>query len=312
MVRQERQLLPLTVKRWLTLACTALASTVLAGCVDDRGSEAQSIGTKIRELPGVEAVEVDYKNDFTNGEFFNLDVGLATAATTEQAQDVVPTFVSAAHSVEFDTHYTVLEIGNDKGNVTLRPLSGTGTDVVAQWFDVMSSPVVERVAMGADHPAIVTLRQPVDTGAAEELLRRHPELGDAQWLLQVPKTRSLEVTSTYNSYGVIPDAATAQAWNEIVRIAGPHLVMGEFGTDPTTDRPVSSVAISMKPNTKPRDDEIANAVAAALVELDRPVDLIVKGGHRWVEITVGGCFRHDKAHVASLLETELARAYERC
>ncbi|MGV0780716.1 hypothetical protein [Mycolicibacterium sp. XJ775] len=300
------------MKRWLTLACTALASTVLAGCVDDRGSEAQSIGTKIRELPGVEAVEVDYKNDFTNGEFFNLDVGLATAATTEQAQDVVPTFVSAAHSVEFDTHYTVLEIGNDKGSVTLRPLSGTGTDVVAQWFDVMSSPGVDRVAMGADHPAIVTLRQPVDTGAAEELLRRHPELGDAQWLLQVPKTRSLEVTSTYTSYGVIPDAATAQAWNEIVRIAGPHLVMGEFGTDPTTDRPVSSVAISMKPNTKPRDDEIANAVAAALVELDRPVDLIVKGGHRWVEITVGGCFRHDKAHVASLLETELAREYERC
>ncbi|MGA5546175.1 hypothetical protein ACPCIR_30395 [Mycobacterium sp. NPDC051198] len=300
------------MNRWLALACAALASTVLAGCVDDRGSEAQSIGTKVRELPGIDTVEVDYKNDFTNGEFFNLDVGLAPAATTEQAQDVVPTFVSAAHGVEFDTYYTVLEIGNDKGSVTLRPLSGTGTDVVAQWFDVMSSPVVERVAMGADHPAIVTLRQPVDTGAAEELLRRHPDLGDAQWLLQVPKTRSLEVTSTYTSYGVIPDAATQQAWTEIVRIAGPHLVMGEFGTDPTTDRPVSSLAISMKPNTKPRDDEIANAVAAALVELDRPVDLIVKGGHRWVEITVGGCFRHDKAHVASVLETELAREYERC
>ncbi|GAT04504.1 hypothetical protein [Mycolicibacterium fortuitum] len=300
------------MNRWLTLACAALASTVLAGCVDDRGSEARSIGTKTRELPGVDTVEVDYKNDFTNGEFFDLDVGLATAATTDQAQDVVHTFVSAAHGVEFDTHYTELKIGNDKGNVTLRPLSGTGTDVVAQWFDVMSSPVVERVAMGADHPAIVTLRQPVDTGAAEELLRRHPELDGAQWLLQVPKSSEFESTSTYTSYGVIPDAATQQAWTEIVRVAGPHLVIGEFGTDPTTDRPVSTIEISMKPHTEPRDDEIATAAAAALAELDRPVDLIVKGGHRWVEITIDGCFRHEKAHVPSVLEAELARTYERC
>lgn len=300
------------MNRWLTLACAALASSVLAGCVDDRGSEAQSVGAKIRELPGIETVEVDYKNDFTNGEFFDLDVELATAATIEQAQDVVHTFMSAAHGVEFDTHYAVLEIGNDKGHVTLRPLAGTGTDVVAQWFGVMSSPVVERVAMGADHPAIVTLRQPVDTDAAEELLRRHPELGGAQWLLQVPKTSEFESTSTYTSYGVIPDAATQRAWTEIVRLAGPHLVTGKFGTDPTTDRPVSTIEISMKPNAKPRDEEIATAVAAALAPLDRPVDLVIKGGHRWVEITIGGCFRHDKAHVASVLETELARVYERC
>ncbi|MFV8054156.1 hypothetical protein [Mycobacterium sp. 48b] len=300
------------MNRWLTLACAALASTVLAGCVDDRGGEAESIGTKIRELPGVETVEVDYKNDFTHGEFFDLDVGLATAATPEQAQGVVHTFVSAANGVEFDTHYAVLKIGNNKGHVTLRPLSGTGTDVVARWFGVMSSPVVERVAMGADHPAIVTLRQPVDTGAAEELLRRHPELDGAQWLLQVPKTSEFESTSTYTSYGVIPDAATQQAWTEIVRLAGPHLVMGKFGTDPTTDRPVSSIEISMKPNTKPRDGEIATSVAAVLAGLGRPVDLIIKGGHQWVEITIGGCFRHEKAHLPSVLEAELAREYERC
>lgn len=31
-----------------------------------------------------------------------------------------------------------------------------------------------------------------------------------------------------------------------------------------------------------------------------------------VEMTIGGCFRHEKAHVPSVLETELARAYERC
>ncbi|MED5815016.1 hypothetical protein VST63_21870 [Mycolicibacterium sp. 050232] len=300
------------MNRRLTLAWAALASTVLAGCVDDRGSEARAIGTEVRELPGVATVEVDYKNDFTHGEFFDLDVGLAAAATAEQAQDVVRTFVSAADGVEFDTHYAVLTIGNDKGNVTLRPLSGTGADVVAQWFGVMSSPVVERVAMGADHPAIVTLRQPVDSGAAEELLRRHPELDGAQWLLQVPKTSEFESTSTYTSYGVIPDAATQQAWTEIVRLAGPHLITGKFGTDPTTDRPVSSIEISMKPNTKPRDNEIATSVAAVLAGIGRPVDLILKGGHRWVEITIGGCFQHEKAHVASVLEAELAREYERC
>lgn len=300
------------MNRWLALACAALASTVLAGCVDDRGSEAQSVGATVRELPGVETVEVDYKNNFTRGESFDLDVGLADTATAEQAQDVVHTFVSAAHGVAFDTHYTLLEIGNDKGSVTLRPLSGTGTEVVAQWFGVMSSPVVERVAMGADHPPIVTLRQPVDTGAAEELLRRQPELNGARWLLQVPKTWSIQSTSTYTSYGVIPDAATQRAWTEIVRIAGPHLVIGKFGTDPATDRPVSSIAISMKPNTEPWGDDFAMPVAAALAELDRPVDLIINSGRSSVEITVGGCFRHDEAHVPSVLENELARDYERC
>lgn len=300
------------MNRWLTLACAALASTVLAGCVDDRGSEARSIGAKVRELPGVDTVEVDYKNDFTHGEFFDLDVELDPSATAEQAQAVVPTFVSAAQGIEFDTYYVVLTISNDKGTVTLRPLSGSGANAVAEWFDVMSSPAVEQVAMSPDYPAIVTLRQPVDTRAAKELVRRHPELGDAQWLLQVPKTKSLEVTSTYTSYGVIPDAATQQAWTEIVRVAGPHLVVGKFGTDPTTDRPVSSIEISMKPNAKPWDEEIATAVAAALAPLDRPVDLIVKGGNRWVEITIGGCFQHEKAHLASPLETKLAREYERC
>lgn len=300
--------------RWRTLACAALASTVLAGCVDDRGSEARSIGAKVRELPGVDTVEVDYKNDFTRGESFDLDVRLDASATLEQAQDVVHTFVSAAHGVAFDTHYVVLEIGNDKGNVTLRPLTATATapDEVALWFDVMLSPAVEHVASTLYSTEIVTLRQPVDTHAAEQLVHRHPELGDARWLLQEPKTNSLEVTSTYTSYGVIPDAPTQRAWTEIVRLAGPHLVMGRFGTDPTTDRPVSSIEISMKPNAKPWDDEIAPAVAAALAPLGRPVDLIIKGGHRWVEITVGGCFQHEQAHVASVLETELAREYERC
>ncbi|CRZ16384.1 hypothetical protein [Mycolicibacterium neworleansense] len=300
------------MRRSLILAYAALASMVLAGCVDDRDSEARSIGAKVRALPGVATVEVDYKNDFTHGEFFDLDVELDAAATTEQAQDVVHTFESAARGVEFDAHYVELKIGSDKGDVTLRPLSGTGTEVVAQWFGVMSSPVVERVAMGADHPPIVTLRQPVDTRSADELLRHHPELGDAQWLLQVPKTKSFESTSTYTSYGVIPDAATSQAWTEIVRLAGPHLVIGKFGTDPTTDRPVSSIEISMKPNTKPWDADIARSVAAVLVGLGRPVDLILKGGHQWVEITIGGCFQHEKAHVASVLETELTREYERC
>ncbi|MGV0811372.1 hypothetical protein ABQF34_05380 [Mycolicibacterium boenickei] len=300
------------MKPWLTLACAALASTVLAGCVDDRGDEARAIGAKVRELPGVDTVEVDYKNDFTHGEFFDLDAGLDPSATAEQAQDVIPTFVAAAHGVEFDTYYVVLKISNDKGSVTLRPLSGSGADAVAKWFGVMSSPAVERVAMSPDHPAIVTLRQPVDTRVAQELLRGHPELGDAQWLLQVPKTKSLEVTSTYTSYGVIPDAATQQAWTEIVRVAGPHLVVGKFGTDPTTGRPVSSIEISMKPNTKPWDEEIATAVAAALAPLDRPVDLIVKGGNRGLEVSISGCFQHEKAHLASPLETELAALYERC
>ena len=120
------------------------------------------------------------------------------------------------------------------------------------------------------------------------------------------------MTSTYTSYGVIPDAATAQAWTEIVRVAGPHLVVGKFGTDATTGRPVSSIEISMKPNAKPWDEEIATAVAAALAPLDRPVDLILKGGNRGLEVSISGCFQHEKAHLASPLETELAARYERC
>ncbi|MCA4751424.1 hypothetical protein H8Z60_02700 [Mycolicibacterium fortuitum] len=44
MVRQERQLLHLTVHGRRTVA----------GCVDDRGSEARSIGAEVRELPDVD------------------------------------------------------------------------------------------------------------------------------------------------------------------------------------------------------------------------------------------------------------------
>ncbi|OHT92250.1 hypothetical protein [Mycobacterium syngnathidarum] len=303
------------MSRRLMLVCAALASTMLAGCASGRDSEARSIGTTIRELPGVGAVEVDYDDSFTHGEHFNLDVELDAAATAQQAQDVVHTFVAAAGDVDFDSHYVVLHIGNDRGGVELRPLAddvGQTTAAVTLWFDTMSSPVVDRVAMTAGHPAIVTLRQPVDTLATEELVHRHPQLGTAQWLLQVPPAYPFESTSTYTSYGVIPDAATAQAWTEVVRIAGPHLVKGTFRPDPVTGVATSAIEISAKPGAEPRDYAIADPIAVVLARLGRPVDLTIKGGNSWVEVTIGGCFQHDKAHVPRPLETQLAQVYERC
>ncbi|MCZ8382210.1 hypothetical protein O6P37_25395 [Mycobacterium sp. CPCC 205372] len=67
----------------------------------DESGAAQRIADAIRPLPGVAAVDNDYRKTFTHGENFDLTVELAPDATADQAQRVARTFVAESEGVGF-------------------------------------------------------------------------------------------------------------------------------------------------------------------------------------------------------------------
>lgn len=318
MVHRQRQLLRLTAAAGLAAA--------LAGCVvSDESGATHAIAESIGGLPGVAEVDDDYDKSFTHGENFELRVDLEPSATVDQARQVARTFIAGARDVHFtDSAYVHLTIAAEKGTLTFSPLSrsadGTATPEersdaeMKLLFDVMASPAVAQAnIIRTFSPGItVQLRQPVDTVAAETLLRDTPALKTAGWVLSNSPAESQLSPSTYTSSGVVPDALTQQVWSDVTRIAYPDVVTGKY----RPDEPPAVVATTFEVNRLPADagdaDRTAEQIAAALARLGRPVEVSMDNGYRYVEFTIGGCSEHGKMHTPSPIEKELARTYERC
>jgi hypothetical protein len=320
-VHRQRQLLRLTAA-----AVAAGLTLALAGCVSsDESGAAQRIADAIRPLPGVAAVDGDYRKTFTHGENFDLTVDLTPDATVDQAQRVARTFVAESEGVGFDVNYVQLRMAAGKGDLRLRPLNGEGrppedTDTpVALFFDVMAAAAVEEVSMqpGSNIPGLgygvdIYLRQPVDTRAAVELQRRHPGLADADWTLRNPAAESHRSPNTYVSTGLVPDAVTQQVWTEVVRLVDTHEVHGEDGPGRATTERVTSFEVSIIPADDDTLLRFGEPIAAALTRLDRPVELTMDGAGDYIRVTIGGCRRHDPGHRPSPGEAKLAQIHERC
>lgn len=278
------------------LGVSALLTAGLTGCGTPGASiTAQGIAASVRSLPGVAQVDNDYTNSFTHGENFVLTVELDAAATQTQAQQVARTFTEGAVAADFrEAYYVVLTIRIDRGIVTLRPLVGDGamtpadTDAqVAALYAALASPAVESATVVEPHPAdgtegdVVTLRQPVDIGAAEELLRTAPSLADTAWRLTGESVQTHLFTTSYTS-DVIPDAVTQQVWTEVVRLAAPADVVGRYEQGVTTFNVYRGAAggEALLP--------VRDPLVGALNQLGRPVELRLGDGVDRIDINVGG------------------------
>lgn len=338
------------------IAALALVASLVGCGFPDRRAAADAIGATVRAMPGVADADVRYDTSFDGGAHFNLTATLAPTATTDQAAAVARTFVDRMIAADFKSFDVALELRfrgpGLTGDLTDRKTSqfsvryGFHNDVRADpsaqavaeeaslWLDIARSPNIDGVlaslpledASSAMGPNLhVGLPVAADDAALTELIRVHPQLHSARWVVSVPTPSAPGQLNTYESVGQLPDRRTRETWQRIPE-QFTRSDSASATTRVSTGKTPTEVTLQMGYDSGRAGDfeRITRGVAALLSGLPLPALLQVHARvetpgtgevvDRDLAVTVGGCTGSDPKfqHPAEPVEGELRQQYERC
>ena len=332
------------IVRMVVVGAVAASLASLTSCFPfDRRGAAEDLDQRIRAMPGVERTMLTYNAGIDAGKNFSLTVTLAPSATTQEAVNVGTTFVRdriddglGDHDGSLSLTYPSAEDTGDavrnesRASFDFGPKDGAAdpteqqvADGISLWSSVRNSPVVNIVEVSEpsrrgepEGPNVtVLLKLDADAEAVAQLQRTTPGLQTASWEYAVPYDSPVYRRS-YVSTPNPPSASDMALWTEISGVNGPYYD-AKGTTRPMTDgsQAVTSVEIDIQgthPETLAAVPRISRAVAALLPRFGHPAQLVVRGSEERIELVVGGCYRHDAGYVATPLESELSRQYEKC
>jgi len=332
------------VKRVLLVALATALLWPATACVNRR-TDADSIDTRIKQMPGVSSTDLDYKASYESGQVFRLTVMLDREVTETQATAVGRTFIDqmnrkgmAGHKVDFRVRYpaskrqknvelpqysqALFEFG--KTTPPTNPSADDVSDSIKVWLATVRDSVTQSVYLSqptwggsADSRNIVVTLKPDATHAAARALQdANPGLADATWQLSIV-AGDRDRPRTYATTPDPPTDAIKALWSQINEVVDPsYELTGVTRPMQDDDQAETKIEIDIGPGANHENEadtaRIARAVAALLPRFGHPTALVVWGPVTSIELVVGGCYRHDSDHERQPLELELAKQYERC
>lgn len=310
-------------------ALLCLALLPVGGCAPNREGAAQSIDAAVLALPGVASSYFEYDSGWPKGdERFDLTAVLRENATPDQAQALGATFADMVAAKDFSAFDVTLEVKYrvaDRMNnvpmtssavVSLDHGNGAGLPAALQeWLSIAQSPGVQSVRMTrAEEGAVeVTVEQSAADGALQSLVRAHPVLDRAQWVvtggnLTQTDPFAADYPGVYRVKGMIPDAALRDLWGKVVAEVG-----AAGGVNAETDMSRNDIPTTVTVNfltSRDREQNLAQAwmVIPLLQKLPQPARVDFDGAL----FTIGGCTPGEAGTSTLTLEAELRQKFEKC
>lgn len=340
----RRRLTP--IQRKIAIAVVLAIGFTAAVCLFDRRGDAEELDRHVRAMPGVAHTDMTYRNTYTSGERFSLDVTLQQDITEQQIQDIGRYFANrtdetglAERSADlflrlpilplpppenlFARDYQLASFSRGPFNTAHSP---SGDDIAAAavaWLRMARSPIVADASLTAptwggpadSRQVTVTLKPTATQAEALALQAGESMLSDANWGISIQD----DPTSSPHTYFASPRPASdddLRTWRETSALIGSYYeataqtyVPAAPGQQAET---VVKFAIATDAGSQPRARQVAFGVPTLLQRLGRSVAVTIWTVDGPAEFIVGGCYRHDAKHRALPLERELSAKFEKC